>query len=312
MLSKVDLNIFTTYFKDLISIEEIKKGYSGRKKYKVKTRKKSYFVKIHHEQLNEKEIRREKLLYETYECLKIPVVPLLDVVEYKNRAMFIYPFFEGMNLRDAKLSLDECYKYGKKVGKEILKLQKSSINGEFFAKVDLENYFGYEEEQIKSLWKNEIYQQKILQIFSKKELQSLQMLYETLLDFVKKQKFSLNHNDIKTTNIMLDEKMDYYLIDIDPIDLTPAGFNVCYSIYSFLLPKFKESEKSFLKGFIQEIDPRREIVKQLQYFLMIDMMNESEKLLKNYFNELQENKEYMKKMLFNKGDFLEQVIYDEK
>ncbi len=310
MLNQEDIK-YIHYFKDLKSIEEIKKGYNGRKKYKIITKNQDYFIKIHHYKLTEKEIMKEKILYEIYRSLEIPVVPLLDVIEYKNKTMFIYPFFKGTNLRDVNVTLDEYYQYGKKVGKEILKLQDVSINSKFFAKVNLDEYFNHQQKQIKKLWENVVYQQKILQLFSKEELRSLEMLYETLLNFVKKQKFSFNHNDIKIANIMLDEKMNYYLIDIDPIDLTPAGFNICYSIYSFLLLNFQETEKSFLKGFIQTIDPNREIIKQLQYFLMIDMINESEKLLNNYFNELDENKEYMKKMLFNKNNFLEEIIYNE-
>lgn len=39
------------------------------------------------------------------------------------------------------------------------------------------------------------------------------------------------------------------------------------------------------------------------------MINELEKLLTEYFSEIQENKEYMKKMLFNKEKFLEKMIY---
>ncbi len=76
-----------------------------------------------------------------------------------------------------------------------------------------------------------------------------------------------------------------------------------------MLPQFKENEKTFLRGFIQTIDPNREIVKQLQYFLIADMIDESEMLLTKYFKKIQENKEYMKKMLFNKEKFLEKMIY---
>lgn len=174
----------------------------------------------------------------------------------------------------------------------------------------MNNYFNQDKKRIKNLWKNEEYRKKILYIFSKEELKKLTRLYISLLDFIKTQKFLLNHNDIKIANVMLDEQENYYLIDIDPIGLTPAAFNVYYSIYSFLLPQFQENEKAFLKGFIQTIDYKREIVKQLQYFLIADMINESEKLLTKYFNEIKENKEYMKRMLFNKENFLEKMIYD--
>lgn len=191
-----------------------------------------------------------------------------------------------------------------------MKLQKFSVDLKTFSNVNLNNYFNQDKKRIKNLWKNKDYRKKILYIFSKEELKDLSILYMSLLDFIKTQKFLLNHNDIKIANVMLDVQKDYYLIDIDPIGLTPTGFNVYYSIYSFLLPQFKENEKAFLKGFIQTIDSNRECVKQLQYFLIADMINESEKLLTKYFNEINKNKEYMKEMLFNKANFLEKMIYD--
>lgn len=298
------------YFKDIISIEQIKKGYHKRKKYKIITENGSYFLKTHHSKLKSEEIMQGKKLYEIYQKLNIPTVPLLNLIEYKNETIFIYPFFEGTNLKDSNLSMKEYYKYGTKVGQQIIKLQKCPVDFKTFSNVNLNNYFNQDKKRIKNLWKNEEYRKKILYIFSKEELKKLTRLYISLLDFIKTQKFLLNHNDIKIANVMLDEQENYYLIDIDPIGLTPAAFNVYYSIYSFLLPQFQENEKAFLKGFIQTIDSKREIVKQLQYFLIADMINESEKLLTKYFNEIKENKEYMKKMLFNKENFLEKMIYD--
>ena len=53
------------YFKDIVSIKEIKQGYSGRKKYKIATINESYFIKIHSCKLNKKEMVQGKILYET-------------------------------------------------------------------------------------------------------------------------------------------------------------------------------------------------------------------------------------------------------
>ena len=237
-------------------------------------------------------------------------MPLLDLIEYKNETIFIFPYFEGITLKNAKLTLEENYEYGVKIAQEIMKLQKVSMDSKFFSKVKLDNYFKEDQKRIKNLLENKGYKEKILCIFSKEELQDLTILYTSLLDFMKTEEFLLNHNDIKVGNVMLDDQKNYYLIDIDPIGLTPVGFNIYYSIFSFLLPQFKENEKAFLKGFIQTIDPNRTIVKQLQYFLIADMINESEKLLTMYFNIVQENKEYIKKMVFNKEKFLEKIIYN--
>ena len=182
-------------------------------------------------------------MYEIYQKLNIHIIPLLNLIEYKNKTMFIYPFLEGTNLRDSNLSIKECYKYGTIVGQEIMKLQKYSVDLKVFSNVNMNNYFNKDKKTIKNLCKNEEHHKKILYIFSKEELKGLLRLYMSLLDFIKTQKFLLNHNDIKIANVMLEAQKNYYLIDIDPICLTPTAFNVYYSIYSFLLPQFKENEK---------------------------------------------------------------------
>lgn len=311
MFDKKELETIS-YFKDVVEIKEIKQGYEERKKYKIITKNKIYFLKIHHCQLNQEEITRGKKLYEIYQSLNIPVIPLLELMPYKDRSVFIYPFFEGISLKEANMKEEEYYQYGVKIGKEVVKLRKASIDFKLFDKVNLSNYYQEEQKHIQRLWKNKEYQQKIGQIFSTEELRYLLMKYKSLLEFVKTQEFLLNHNDIKVSNVMLDQQKNYYLVDIDPIGLTPQGFNIYYSIYSFLLPNFKEKEKSFLRGFIQTIAPNRQIVKQIQYFLISDMINEAEKLLDSNFFELQSNKEYLKKIIFNQEEFLEKKIYEEK
>lgn len=299
------------YFKDVISVEQIKRGYKKRKKYKITTKNgQNYFIKTHHRRLNKKEIIKGKILYETYQSLKLPVVPLLDIVTYKNKTMFIYPFFEGICLKDSDYTLKEYYEYGKKVGQDIIKLQKKSWNPEVFHRLNLDDYFQEDKLKIKKIWETVNDSEKILQIFSRKDLEKLSVLYRSLLDFMKKQKYCFNHNDIKMANIMLDAKSNYYFVDIDPMDLTPPGFNVYYSMYVFLLHTFQEKEKAFLRGFIQTIDPNKKIIKQLQYFLIADMINECQKLLEDYFDDLQKNKKYIKEILFNKNDLLEKIIYD--
>lgn len=300
------------YFRNMLSIEEVKKGYPKRKKYKIITPKQNFFIKIHQHKLQLEEMTKEKKLYEIYRNLGISVVPLLDLIEYKNQTIFVYPFFEGISLKDMNLTLEEYYEYGRKVGQDIIQLQNFPVNSDFFKKLNLESYFYQDRKDIEELWRSATYQQKILQIFSVKEIKYLSVLYQSLFDFLKKQRVFLNHNDIKLANIMLDNQQNYYFIDIDPMGLTPSGFNIYYSIYSFLLPNFKEKEKTFLRGFIQTIDPHRKILKQLQYFLIADLINEAKMLLDDYFSELQENKEYMKKMIFNKEGLLEKMIYDGK
>lgn len=63
MLNEKDIQKIN-YFNEIISIEEIKKGYDGRKKYKVITNNKKYFIKILPTLMNKIEIEKTKKLYE--------------------------------------------------------------------------------------------------------------------------------------------------------------------------------------------------------------------------------------------------------
>lgn len=300
------------YFKDIIAIKEIKRGYEKRKKYIITTRKKEYFIKVLPNKLNINDINKLKLLYEIYENVNIPTVPLSDIIVYKNKTLLIYPKFEGANLKDAKLSLEQYYKYGIQIGYDVIKLNKYGLNSKLFSSLNIEEYCKNDKNNLEKIWNNLNYQNKILQIFSKEDLQYLSKKYHSLLNYTDNQQKLLNHNDIKIENVMIDGKNNYYIIDIDPFDSTPCGFNVYYSMYCFILQNFEEEEKAFLRGFIQTIDPNRDNFKQFYFFLLADVVNEAESLLNKHLNKVNDNKNYIKDILWNKNDALEKAIYDIK
>lgn len=306
MLNIREINLF----RDATYIEEIEEGYPKRKKYKVTTPKCEYFIKIHDYKMSNQEIQKEKWLYQAYENSKIPIVPLLDVIRKDNNTIFIYPFFKGKTLKKANLSKKEFRDYGIRVAKDVIKINHITYDSNLFKPLELEEHFKEDMERGRKLWRNSIYRKKILQIFTKQEIRLLFAYYRNLLKDVKKEKVMLNHNDIKTGNIMLDKQKNYFFIDIDPINLTVPGYNMYYSLFWFLLPNCEEKEKCFLKGFIQTLDPQIKLLKQLHYFLISDFMNELEMLLNEKFDDLMQENLRLKQMLFNENNIIEKVIYE--
>ena len=307
MLNIREINLF----RDATYIEEIEEGYPKRKKYKVITPKCEYFIKIHDYKMSHQEIKKEKWLYQTYENLKIPIVPLLDIISKGDNTIFVYPFFKGETLKKENLSKKEFRNYGIKVATDVIKLNHITHDSNLFKPLELEKTFSKEDwERCKKIWRNKSYRKKILQIFTKQEIRLLFKYYKNLLEDVKKEKVMLNHNDIKTGNIMLDKQKNYFFIDIDPIDLTVLGYNIYYSLFWFLLPNCEKKEKCFLKGFMQTIDSEKRLIKQVHFFLIADFINELEMLLKDKFDDLMQEKVWLKQMLFNKNNIIEKVIYE--
>lgn len=106
------------------------------------------------------------------------------------------------------------------------------------------------------------------------------------------------------------ENDHYYLIDIDFFGLTLTGFNVYYSLNSFIIPNFEENIKWFIRGFIQSIDPNKDLLKQLHYFLIADFSNELARLSNNYYDEVSQNISHVKAILFNINNIIEKEIYN--
>lgn len=142
-ICKIDL------FKNSTCIEEIKEGYYKRKKYKIITPNQEYFIKVHEYKMSDKEIKREKWLYEAYEKLGIPIVPLLDIIIKDNNTIFVYPFFKGETLTKSNLSLKEFMNYGIKVGKDVIKINNITYDSDLFKPLELEIYFKKDIENVK-------------------------------------------------------------------------------------------------------------------------------------------------------------------
>lgn len=103
---------------------------------------------------------------------------------------------------------------------------------------------------------------------------------------------------------------DYRLIDIDFCGLTLAGFNIYYSLNAFILPNFEEKTKWFLRGFVQAIDSKKELTRQLHYFLIADFSNELARMSNKYYDRIVLDLDYVKSRLFNVDNILLEEIYE--
>lgn len=291
-------------FDDIIDIVNIEKGYKLRYKFKVITKEKKYFVKVHNHCLSEQDIKNHKILYEYYEKCKIPIIPLLDIKNIQNKTIFIYEFRFYKSLTESNFSSRAYFDYGNKVGKDILKLRQISYDKDVFKNFDLKEYYDRDVKRLKET-ENKY---EVLNLFTEDEKKELINLFTSLFNDIKKEPYYLNHNDIKPENILI-ENNNYYLIDIDFFGLTLTGFNVYYSLNSFIMPNFEDNIKWFVRGFIQSVDPNKELLKQLHYFLIADFSNELIRLSNKYYDEVSKNIDYIKAMLFNINNIIDEEIY---
>lgn len=153
--------------------------------------------------------------------------------------------------------------------------------------------------------------EKIYNLFSDKEINNLILRFANLCEeIIENDEVMLNHNDVKIRNIMTNKDNDIYLVDIEPIDLTYRGFNINYSIYTFLFNNsLEKAERAFLKGFIQDYDVDKQLIKEYEYFIISDFINELEMLLRRHYDYLKNNQSFIKKVLFNRNDALIKILY---
>lgn len=296
-------------FCNILSVQEVFEGYEKRKKYIITTSEKKYFVKILPHSISEEEINKVKWIHFVYEENGIPLIPLVDVIVQGNQTILIYDYFDGQNLKESNLSIVQCKEYGMKVAKEVKKMNEITNIPIFFHDFDLSHHF---HEYVKRFQK--VIQDKkdlFYEVFDGKFVEHLLLRFESLYHDIISNEVMLNHNDIKLANIMVDDVGNFYFVDIDPIDLTYRGFNVNYSIFNFLLDiESTRNEREFIKAFLREYDGSKSFMKELEYFLISDFINELSRLLDQNFTYLLEHTSFVKRLLFNDNHSFQTIIYE--
>jgi len=299
-----DLKVLPIFGKDA-KIEELNINSRCKNKYKVVNGEQSFFVKIEDNVYSEKDIKKVKWLYQTYQELRIPTIPLMDIFTINGETIWVFPFFGGQTLLNANISTEKMKYYGKSVANDIKKLNRTKPDLNLFSVLDLKQHYKDRVDKVESLLQGVDTKDELLKIFSESEWKELLSFYGHLYEEIKDDDLMLNHNDIKLPNVMIDSDGNYYFIDLDPFDLTIIGYNIGYSISCFLFRKEKELEKTFLRAFIQTIDSNKNLINQMNYFLISDFINKIEK----YSDMYQNNSVFIKSMLFNSGNILSIELY---
>lgn len=169
--------ILFAIFHDIIDIVTIEKGYHLRYKFKVITKEKEYFVKIHNHFLSDQEIKKHKILYQYFETCHILIVPLLDIKNIQNKTIFIYEFKYWKSLSEANFSFQKNFDYGRKIGKDIFKLHQITNDKQIFKKFDLEKYYNRD---VKRFMKTEN-EYRVLNLFTDMEKRELINLFYNII-----------------------------------------------------------------------------------------------------------------------------------
>lgn len=308
MNENFDIHIID-FIKNEDSIEKVEDGHSGALLYKITRGKNKYFLKIFNNILDEDNIRRLKKQLEIYKYLNINSLYIIEYGSIKdlNKYYIVYNYIDGVNLKvytdSDEYSLKDVRNIGKCIGKEILKLN-------MYEKYDKDLFF---HKDIDSLTKEiinnfylmlkdkEIYN-VITNYFEIDELNTLRDKINQYANFVKSEKPKLIHGDIKRANIMIDNNKNFYIVDVE-------SMQVNYHIINFLnqmtwtLFEGNEKETEFVKGYFDGIYNGTRPPNFNYNVIFITIINFF-KCAYNFYKSLQNNKliMYLEKcrMLFNK------------
>lgn len=237
-------------------IEKVEDGYSGALLYKVTRGEKKFFLKIFKEILNK--VKIEKIV-SIYADLNIKSLNLIETGYIKNRKNYyiIYNFIEGKNLKvynnEQNTNLKSIRKEGETIGKQLLKLKNYyNYDEKLFKAYDINEDIQNTMSSFQILMKNEIYRSIVLDYYNIPELQEI---YNKLIyygNMLKCNEPKLIHGDIKRANIMIDENKEFYITDIESMQV---GYDILNFKYQMTWNLFDGNEKEleFVKGYFDGI-----------------------------------------------------------
>ncbi len=277
-------NKFNPYFIKFLDkqdiIEEVEDGYSDCLVYKITKGKHKYFLKIFPERFDEQKINRIKKYIEIYEKLKIKSLKVIEYgkIEGFEKYYMIYNFIEGSNLRvctnSENYALNDIRKIGEHIGKEMLKLK----NYEQYDKQ------AFEQKQIKDLTtkaianfyhvlENEGSKKLITQYFKIDEIDKLKNKANEYVDLFKDIEPKLIHGDIKRANIMVDDKQNLYMVDIESMQI---NYDILNFKYQMTWALFDERETEFVKGYFDGLYENKRPMnfnQQVIYMIIVNFFN---------------------------------------
>lgn len=266
-----DLISKTSFFSDKATFEVINNSNSGAILKKVKDKGNTYFLKI----VKNKNIDIDKIkkIIGIYEKHNISTIKLLDYGYINDNVYLIYNFIDGfaLNFVYDKYSTSDYNEIGFKIGNSYRVINSDCEFDKYFLNNyninDLANQFIDSFQKLYngklSYIKNIMKEEKINRIINR--------MKEIIPSFENEKKVYI-HADIHPKNIMIDNKDNLYIIDIESFCLDYFIMNIRWSVIAaFRNKKNNEFFKGFVNGYYNNNVPTK-FNKQLIFIIILNFM----------------------------------------
>ena len=241
-----DLISEISFFSDKAIFETISDSNSGAILKKVKDKNDTYFLKI--VQNNSVDINRIQKIIEIYDKYDINTIKLLDYGYIDNKVYLIYNFIDGFALNTVydKYDVNDYSNMGFNIGSSYKKINsKHEFDNDFVNNYDLNTLVNECINSFKNVYNGKL--SYIKNIINEKRMTNIINRMKELTSSFNNEKKAYIHADMHPKNIMIDNKKNLYIIDIESFCIDYFVMNVRWSI----IAAFRNKENNeFFKGFI--------------------------------------------------------------
>jgi len=291
-----DFDIYTMieFVKKQDIIEEVTDGYSGALLYKITRGKNKYFLKVFNKIFYEDKIKRLKKQLDIYKHLNIKS---LDIIEYGNikdfsRYYIVYNYIDGVNLKvyteSREHSLKDVRHIGKYIGKEMLKLKKyEDYDKKLFLHKDIDTLTKKVIYNFYLMLEDEHSYNIITNYFKIEEINKFRDKLNQYSRLIKCEKPKLIHGAIKRSNIMVDKNKNFYIVDVESMQVNYDIINFLHQM-TWSLFEGNEKETEFVSGYFDGIYNETRPVNfnyNILFITIINFFNTSYKMYKNSQND---------------------------
>lgn len=241
-----DLISKISFFSDKAIFETISDSNSGAILKKVNDKNNTYFLKI--VQNNNVDINRIQKIIEIYDKYDINTIKLLDYGYIDNKVYLIYNFIDGFALNTVydKYDVNDYSNIGFNIGSSYKKINsKHEFDNDLVNNYDLNTLVNECINSFKNVYNGKL--SYIKNIINEKRMTNIINRMKELTSSFNNEKKAYIHADMHPKNIMIDNKQNLYIIDIESFCIDYFVMNVRWSI----IAAFRNKENNeFFKGFI--------------------------------------------------------------
>lgn len=287
-------------------IEKVEDGYSGALLYKITRGNNKFFLKIFKEILDKSKIERIVSIYANLNIKSLTLIETGYIKSCKNYYI-IYNFIEGKNLKlyntEQNTNLKSIRKIGTTIGKQLLKLKNyENYDKKLFKTYNIDEDILNTISNFKILMKNESYRNIVFEHYNISELEEINNKLIYYGNMLKCNEPKLIHGDIKRTNIMVNENEEFYIVDIESMQVSYDILNFKYQM-TWDLFDGNEKELEFVKGYFDGIynnERPKNFSYHIMFIVLLNFLVESYHRYK--YADVQSFKNYIEKcrILFHK------------